>query len=106
MILDGQMPASPALFEDQVSDRRFEIPVDDRDRGQIEGGMSSHHDPDQTGDREDGPEYQTGDGRLLNARHPLVDPKRGITIAFVRNLNRIPKAMPEQILRIQLLGRP
>jgi hypothetical protein len=63
-----------------VGDCGFEIPVNDRDRSQIEGGMRTHQHPDPPGDREDRPEYETGDGRLLRTSQPLVEvvdrPKR------------------------------
>src|SRR6202049_4027225 len=61
------------LFEEQVSDCGVEIPVDDRDRSQIESGMRTHHRPDPPRDREDRPEYQTRDDRLLGPGQPLVE---------------------------------
>jgi uncharacterized protein YndB with AHSA1/START domain len=62
-----------SLFEEQVSDRRFEIPVDYRNCSQIEGGMRTHQHPDLSSDCEYRPEYQTDDGSLLHTSQPLVE---------------------------------
>ncbi len=59
------------LFEDQVSDCGFEVPVDDRNCSQIEGGMRTHQRPDPASDSEDRPEYETRNSRLLGASQPL-----------------------------------
>ena len=48
-----------------MGDRGFEIQVDDRDGGQIEGGMRTHQHPDSPGGREDRSECEHG----LTPRH-------------------------------------
>src|SRR5712664_3881756 len=57
-----------ALFEDEVSRRGFEIPVDYRQRGQVEGGVCNHQHPDPASDREDGSKDEPGDGGLFGSR--------------------------------------
>lgn len=61
------------LFKDQVSERGFEIPVDDRDGSQIEGGMRKHQHPDSPSGGEERPEYETRDSRLLDTSQPLPE---------------------------------
>ena len=61
------------LSKDQVGDCGFEVPVDDRDRSQIEGGMRTHQYPDSPSDSKDRPEYETGDRRLLGTSQPLLE---------------------------------
>ena len=47
---------APRLFEHEVSHRRFEIPIDYRDRRQIERSMRTHHRPDPARGCKDRPE--------------------------------------------------
>src|SRR2546428_11620091 len=58
--------------EDEMRHSGFELPVDERERGQVERGMREHRDPDPSRDREDGSEGESGDRGLLDAGEPLV----------------------------------
>src|SRR2546427_4081214 len=60
------------LSEDEMRRGGFEVPVDERERGQVERGMREHRDPDLSRDREDGSEREPGDRGLLDAGEPLV----------------------------------
>jgi hypothetical protein len=50
---------------------RFEIPVNDRNRSQIESGMRTHQHPDPPSDGEDRPECETRNSRLLGTGQSL-----------------------------------
>src|SRR5437879_11341973 len=71
------------LREDQVGHFGFEIPVDDRERSEVERSVRKHRDPDAAGDREDCSEHEPGDQCLFNAGDPLLGavrqrkPRRG-----------------------------
>lgn len=60
--------ALPRLFEDEVGDGGFEIPIDDGVGGQIEGGVGKHEQPDAAGDSEDSAENETDDSGFLPLR--------------------------------------
>src|SRR6266404_9740995 len=60
------------LSEDEMRHRGFEVPIDERERGQVERGMREHRDPDTSRDPEDGSEREPGDCGLLDAGKPLV----------------------------------
>src|SRR5688572_3246870 len=59
------------LAEDKVSHLGLEIPVDDRESGQVECGMSEHQHPDPSREREDRPEYEPHYRSLLDAGQSL-----------------------------------
>ena len=59
------------LFEDEVSDLRFEIPIDDRERSQIERGVRTHQHADPARDREDRSLREPDNGGLFGAGEPL-----------------------------------
>lgn len=60
-----------SLFEDEVSYRGFEIPVDHRERRYIKRDVCHHHHKEPTSNRVDSSEDHAGDQRLLAARKPL-----------------------------------
>jgi hypothetical protein len=51
---------------------RFEIPVDERHRGQVECRVRAHQHPDPASDREDPSEHQSRNAGLFNAGKPLT----------------------------------
>src|SRR6266496_5982278 len=59
------------LVEHQMRHLAFEIPVNDRERGQVEGGVRRHQHPKAAGPGEDGAVDQPDDRRLLDAGGPL-----------------------------------
>src|SRR5712691_5343233 len=71
-LLGGSAVRAPALPEEQVANALLPIPVDQRDRGDIERGVREHEQPDLPPSREDGPKHQSGYRCLLHARPPLV----------------------------------
>ena len=58
---------APRLFVHEVSHRRFEVPINYRDRHQIERSMRTHHLPDPPPDCKDRPENETSDHRVFDA---------------------------------------
>src|SRR5687767_5916429 len=60
-------------LEDEPRDGRLQIPIDDRNRGEIEGGVRDHQHEEPARDRIDRSEDQSEDGRLLDARDSLID---------------------------------
>jgi hypothetical protein len=65
------MGAPPASSEHQVRHARFQVPVDDRNCSQVEGGMRDHQHEDAAGECEDCSEYQACDHRLFDAGDSL-----------------------------------
>ena len=63
---------SQRLFEHEVSDSGFEVPINYRDRRKIERSMRTHHHPDPARDCKDRPEGEARDHRLFDARQPQV----------------------------------
>ena len=63
---------SQRLFEHEVSDSGFEVPINYRDRRKIERRMRTHHHPDAARDCEDRPKDEARDHRLFDARQPQV----------------------------------
>src|SRR5213596_1334224 len=59
------------LVEHQMRHLAFEIPVNDRECGQVEGGVRRHQHPKAAAPREDGAVDQPDDRRLLGASGPL-----------------------------------
>ena len=62
---------SRLLFKDEVGDGRLEIPIDHRQRSQIERGVRDHQHRKLAGYREDACENETGDDGLLGAGKSL-----------------------------------
>src|SRR6266536_385689 len=60
------------LLEEEVGHRGFEIPIDQREGGQVEGGVCGHRRPEAAGERVRRAEYQPGDRGLLDAGEPLL----------------------------------
>jgi hypothetical protein len=60
------------LFENEVGDVGFEIPEDDRERGQVERGVRKHQHPDPACDREDRSEHEPDDRALFDVGEPLL----------------------------------
>src|SRR4029077_3133373 len=63
---------SQRLFEHEVSDSGFEVPINYRDRRKIERSMRAHHHPNPARDCEDRPKDEARDNRLFDARKPQV----------------------------------
>ena len=57
--------------KNQVRHARFQIPVDDGNCRQVEGGMRDHWQEDAAGECEDCSEYQPGDHCLFDAGNSL-----------------------------------
>src|SRR2546426_2515909 len=59
------------LLENEVGHGGLEIPVDHRERGEVEGGVRAHQHPDPTGASKDGTEHEPDDRGLFGAGEPL-----------------------------------
>src|ERR1700682_547585 len=62
---------SSRLLEDKMSDRGFQIPVDDRKRGKVKRGVRTHRHPEPARDRIDGSEHCSGNHGLFATGEPL-----------------------------------
>src|SRR6185437_727842 len=62
----------PGLLEDEVSHSGFDIPVDDRERRQVEGRVHGHHHPQSAGYGEERPKNESGDRGLFEASESLL----------------------------------
>src|SRR5438034_112640 len=68
----GTRPGSRQLFENQVRNVRFHVPVNHRERRQVERSVPEHRNPDPTGGGEDRAEHESCDRCLFGAGQPLV----------------------------------
>ena len=57
--------------KDEMCDGSLGVPIDDRQRREIECCVRDHGKPNASGDGDDGAEDETDDGRLLDARESL-----------------------------------
>ena len=64
-------PLPCGFLEDKVRHARFQIPIDNRDRGQVEGSMSHHRHENASRECEDRPEHEACDRSLLDAGNSL-----------------------------------
>src|SRR6266446_4177612 len=62
----------PGLLEDKMSHFGFEIPIDYRDRGQVERGVRNHKHENSACDRESRSKNKAGDNGLFEAGESLV----------------------------------